>query len=299
MGMIDPDPSRFFDPNRTDGVLAPPVVTLNRVSPRGTEEWQLLHTIGYRDRHVGRIIAPADKVTFFTDLTSVPQLMTWLVPRTGQHLPAALIHDALTPPEDGQFILEESHDITQRDADRIFRDGMGDLGTPKIQRWLIWAAVSIPTAGKMAGRLWGVVLYSALLLTAFLGVLATLDILGIAECVPWMRGDDTWEDLALGCAGAAVIPIVLTLPWATVRLYRAGLICCWGIAFLLHATVVLLIATGIYQIAERWFGDTKMAPLLPAKLRATLRRRWYLVVLGLAAIAAVLTGLTMLLCRLS
>ena len=35
-----------------------------------------------------------------TDLTSVPWLFTWLVPKTGAHLPAALLHDGLVGDHD-------------------------------------------------------------------------------------------------------------------------------------------------------------------------------------------------------
>jgi hypothetical protein len=311
MGMITPEPCRFFDPNRLDGVLAPPVVTLNRIAEAGTEMWQLVHTIGYEDRHLGKIVMPFDKPGFSTDLTSVPQLMTWLIPRTGKHLPAALIHDSLTPPfrivDDGQggtkkrfdCICDKAEQITQRDADRVFRDGMADLGTPQIQRWLIWAAVSIPTGGKMAGKAWAVLLYLGLLLTAYLGVLATLDVFGISECVPWMRGSSALSDVLWGIGGAAVLPVALALPWLRPKLYRAGLICGWGIAFLLHATVVLLGATVAYQAAERLFGNTAMPPLLSEKVRRVLRRSWWAILAALAALTALLWALTVLLCRWS
>jgi hypothetical protein len=309
--MFTPEPWRFFDPNRTDDMLAPPVVTLNRVAQNDTESWQLVHTIGYDDRHLGKIVMPFDKPSFSTDLTSVPQLMTWLVPKTGKHLPAALIHDSLTPPfrmvDDGaggqkkvfDCICENADRITQRDADRVFRDGMADLGTPQIQRWLIWAAVSIPTGGKMVGKLWAGLLYLGPLLTAYLGVMATLDVLGISECVPWMRGSSALSDVLWGGAGAAVLPVALALPWLRPKLYRAGLICCWGIAFLLHATVVLLGATAVYQLAERWFGNTAMPPLLSPKVRGALRRWWWAIVLGVAAVGVALWGLTVVMCRWS
>ena len=40
-------------------------------------------------------VPPANEPDWVTDLASVPQLLTWLVPTSGKHLPAALVHDAL------------------------------------------------------------------------------------------------------------------------------------------------------------------------------------------------------------
>jgi Flp pilus assembly protein TadB len=63
---------------------------------RGDQEvFALFRRIGYADRHLGDLVVPADVGTFTTDLTSVPSVFAWLVPRTGRHLPAALVHDVL------------------------------------------------------------------------------------------------------------------------------------------------------------------------------------------------------------
>ena len=39
--------------------------------------------IAYRDRQLGELLVPRATATFRTDLTSVPALFTWLVPKTG------------------------------------------------------------------------------------------------------------------------------------------------------------------------------------------------------------------------
>ena len=61
---------------------------------------------------------PANLAHFRTDLTSVPAWFTWLVPRTGVHLPAALIHDGLilSPGEPQTYIASQV--IERETADR-------------------------------------------------------------------------------------------------------------------------------------------------------------------------------------
>ena len=62
------------------------------------EQFAMERRIAYRDRHLGELLVPRRTGTFRTDLTSVPALFTWLVPKTGRHLPAALVHDGLVHP---------------------------------------------------------------------------------------------------------------------------------------------------------------------------------------------------------
>ena len=89
---------------------------------------------------------PAD-AGFRTDLTSVPALFTWLVPKTGAHLPAALLHDALVAGRDDptSYVSTDGHEVDRVEADRIFRDAMADTGTGVIRRWIVWTAVTVAT----------------------------------------------------------------------------------------------------------------------------------------------------------
>ena len=66
---------------------------LERHLTDGLEIFSLERRIGYRDRVLGEILIP-NSPDFRTDRTSTPALFTWLVPKTGAHLPAALVHDA-------------------------------------------------------------------------------------------------------------------------------------------------------------------------------------------------------------
>ena len=143
------EPGRFFDGGEAGeppGHDAPLRIVLQRHLDDGVESFTLGRAVGYDDRRLGRLLVPSD-TRFRTDLTSVPWLFTWLVPRTGRHLPAALLHDGLVggADEPPSYVSEEGHVVARDEADRVFRDAMGDLGTGVVRRWLVWAAVTVAT----------------------------------------------------------------------------------------------------------------------------------------------------------
>jgi Protein of unknown function (DUF1353) len=204
--------------------------------------------LSYRDRKLGDITVPEQGGVGETDLTSVPQWFTWLVPRTGRHLPAALIHDGLTPPSGNGFEIVPARTITQIDADRVFRDAMADVGTPPVRRWLVWSAVSIPTV-RTTGWWRAALAYGSIAVIVVLGILATLDLLDVADVLPWM-GVRPWAlELAWGLALAVLIPSVLALLWPP-QLRVAGLIVGVCIASLLHVTLAVVLVSLVYTAAE-------------------------------------------------
>lgn len=261
---ITPEPERFFDPDPSLPAATPISIELKRVPGDGPEEWYVTRRIAYRDRRceaLGEppIVVPRAPLDFKTDLTSVPQLFTWLVPRTGRHLPAALIHDALTPPFYGKDAQgdplpdwEGPADIDQLTADRIFREAMADLGTPFLRRWMVWSAVSLPTAWK-ANRVQAALGYLGLFLIAVLGWLATLDLFDRGAWLPWMGDRPWWEELAAGAAMAVVIPLVLALVWPS-GTRTAGAVTGVALACLLHVTIMVGTLTFAYQVAEQRLG---------------------------------------------
>lgn len=222
------------------------------------EVFQLRTRIGYRDSKTGaRIVVPRTP-RFTTDLVSVPTLFTWLVPRSGRHLPAALVHDGLVGDE-REYEIEPDGTVDRIDADRIFRDAMGDTEVGRIRRWLVWAAVS--TASLCSGaraswpRWYRVWYWFATAVTVgcvlALGAAATLDLFDVRERwwsdVPWMDGS-CWEELAGGLAGAVVVPFALAILWG--RYARVGLIVGVALATLLHVTVAVMLVAIFYQVAE-------------------------------------------------
>ncbi len=258
---VQPQPQRFHDggtatepPDRG----APPRVVLERLTDGGVESFALARRIGYDDRELGELLVPAD-AAFRTDLTSVPWLFTWLVPKTGAHLPAALLHDGLVGGGDGpaSYVSTEGHVVARDEADRVFRDAMADTGTGVVRRWLVWTAVATATilVGSQAwsrARLWGYRLAAAasILVVIALGTLATLDLLDLGVRLPWMGERAWWSELVGGFAGAVAIPFLLGLAWGRFRM--AGAILGVLLALLVHVTVALLGLTLLYLAIERF-----------------------------------------------
>lgn len=254
------EPRRFYDGGPVGGLPDPsaePRIVLERHLDDGVESFGMRRAIAYRDRDLGELVVPASDA-FRTDLTSVPWLFTWLVPRTGAHLPAALLHDGLVGGVDDELSYRstEGHVVTRDAADRVFRDAMADTGTGVVRRWVVWSAVTVATiyVGSEAwsrAQLWGYRLAAgaSLLVVLALGALATVDLLDGAVLVPWMGDRPWWSELLSGLAAAIVVPAVLSLAWGRFRV--AGAVLGVLLAVLLHVTVALLVLTAGYLAAER------------------------------------------------
>ena len=289
-GGLDADPSA--DPPRPEVAPDPGVdarIVLLRVTETGQEQFAMERRIAYRDRHLGELLVPRVTSTFRTDLTSVPALFTWLVPKTGQHLPATLLHDGLIhPPDDVTYVSTDGHVVLRAEADRVLRDAMADAGTALIRRWLVWSAVATATmlsgagTGWSPGRVWRYRATAALtvLVVAVLGVCATLDLFDLHVAavpgLPWM-GDRPWyAELAGGLAGAVVVPLLLALLWGPFRI--AGAVVGVSLAVLLHVTVALVGLTAAYRVLE-WL--TARVPTLVLALVAVVTAVAVVVFFGL------------------
>lgn len=207
-------------------------------------DFAMLRRLGYQSPEYDEpFVVPADLEEFSTDLASVPSFLTWLVPRSGDFTPAAVLHDAIIYP--GAY---RGPQIERHEADRVFRTAMIELGTGRVRAWLMWTAVTIGTLWNSGtrGRLQvGLVLG----LVAVIGVLATLDLFDVWNTLPWMGDRPWWQELIGGAIGAVVIPAALALSWG--RLAGAGVIAAVALAFLLHVTVVIVALYGFYRSVER------------------------------------------------
>ncbi|MGH9243516.1 MAG: DUF1353 domain-containing protein [Acidimicrobiales bacterium] len=151
------------------------------------------------------IVVPSNDVS---DLASVPDFLTWLVPRYGRHTLPAVLHDHLVRP---------GIDADDRERyDAVFRDAMGDTQVPFIRRWVMWSAVSIATHLQRSW-LWKVAVAAWVVVFAGLGFGLFFD------AVNWWRFPVLEEVPPLALAAS---PFVLALLWG--RRYRFGLIsgCC-------------------------------------------------------------------------
>ena len=264
---------RFYDGGLTDEPPDPghaPRILLERVLEDGVESFRMLRRVAYLDEQVGEILVPRDLDTFRTDLTSVPSLLTWLVPRTGRHLPAALVHDALVERDGPQPAYLAAHEVDRVTADRVFRTAMRDTGTRPVRRWLAWAGVTLATvrAGSSSWTparhaAYAVAVVATLLVITGLGVLALLDLADVVAVVPWMGERPWWRELIGGAAGASSVPVLLALTWG--RLWRAGAIVGVSLAALLPVTAAVALLTLLYRLLE---AAVERAPRVVAGLAA-------------------------------
>ena len=270
-GQVVQQARRFYDggtlprdgrPGEPPDPGADPRIVLERHAEEGVETFALERRLAYLDRHLGELLVPAD-TGFRTDLTSVPALFTWLVPKTGAHLPAALLHDALVggSRDPSSYVSTDGHVVDRVAADRIFRDAMADTGTGVIRRWIVWTAVTVATifVGREVpwsrARHWSYrfAAGSTIVAILYLGYSSTSDLfdrswLGAAD-VPWMGDRPWWAEVAGGLSGAIVLPLALSLLWG--RLRMAGAIAGVMLAVLLHVTVGLAAIGATYMALER------------------------------------------------
>ncbi len=279
---IADEPGRFFDGGTDDEAprtlpaaayeLSRVVVALDGAAER---EWfRLRRRIGYHDRHHGDLLVPADCATFYSDLTSVPALFTWLVPKSGDHLPAALIHDGLVRAE-GAPPDHIGPDMDRVEADRVFRDAMADAGTGVVRRWIVWTAVTLATIWAQQGTAASAHLraYYRWVMAATLGSIVWLGYQATADLVdrsgrwwctyelPWILGDTWWQELLSGAAGAVAVPLALSVLWGRFR--RAGAIAGVALGALFHVSLALLLLSGMYVLLEtavtdRWTGVRRL-----------------------------------------
>jgi Protein of unknown function (DUF1353) len=257
----------------------PAVYTLRRaVDKQGRDKpgsYLLQESISYETRDDRRwTVRATPEAPFETDLASIPTLASWLVPKDGSHTPAALIHDAMVLGKKELPAYEPCDPLVSReDADTIFRQGMQFLGVRFVRRWMMWAAVSIPTFSKLA---W----WRALLVGVGLAVFGYLGLFGVPDvfdvpgeitvpCTDWhLTWSAHWIDegslrgelgrfLLLAVVGSVIYAVL----WARKR-WRFGMtiglalsfltfpLAITAVAFVLLAAVEAVIATGLL-IAKR------------------------------------------------
>jgi hypothetical protein len=268
---IDQQARRFYDGGTdTDppAPVDPPVIVLRREESEDVGNFRMTRRIAYRDRELGELLVPKDLVSFETDLASVPAAFAWLVPKTGDHLPAALLHDGLvySPGQPPSYISTDGHDIDRAEANRVFRDAMADTGTGVIRRWLMWSGVTTATMIQGRGTHWGgfqrwhyrLAAIGTIVAIAALGIATTLDLFDIRLAwippVPWMGEGGTLSKLVGGASAAVTLPFLFALSWG--RFWKAGAILGISLALLLHVTLAILGLTLLYQVLEhvatRW-----------------------------------------------
>lgn len=105
-----------------------------RVEQVDATRWRLLTPVVYLSHNRGliRAVVPAGYVT---DFASVPRLLWFFTPPSGEYTLAAIVHDWLITD------ALPAGAVTSPQVDAEFRRAMESLGVRFVRRWLMWAGV--------------------------------------------------------------------------------------------------------------------------------------------------------------
>ncbi|MFI7678574.1 DUF1353 domain-containing protein [Actinophytocola sp. NPDC049390] len=101
-----------------------------RVEQVDAKRWRLLRSVQYAG-DLG-VLVP---VGYVTDFASVPRLLWWFTPPSGEYTLAAIVHD---------YLISDSLPagyVSSPEVDREFRVAMQSLDVGFVRRWLMWAGV--------------------------------------------------------------------------------------------------------------------------------------------------------------
>lgn len=187
-------------------------------------------------------ISPGDFLDRRTDLTSVPQALTWFVGRYGRHTPAALLHDALLHRAGREAEEAGTSPLpAYEEADALFLEALGSLAVPPLRRTTMWAAVTFGTRLRAGGR-------------ATMGVVAWL-VASAAGTTALVVGLLTNAPVVVGVA--LVAPLLGALLWG--RQWVAGIVAGYMAVFVALPTLVgavsLLVSRAIDAVLVRLPGQ--------------------------------------------
>lgn len=91
-----------------------------------------------RKGNITKIVVPAG---FTTDLASVPRVFQSIIPKLGHHIRPAIVHD---------YCYEGGTNLTRKEADEMFLEGMQQTKVGWLRRNAMWLAVRVGGRG-----LWG------------------------------------------------------------------------------------------------------------------------------------------------
>jgi len=91
-----------------------------------------------RKGNITKIVVPAG---FTTDLASVPRIFQSIIPKLGHHIRPAIVHD---------YCYEGFTNLTRKEADEMFLEGMQETKVSWLRRNTMWLAVRVGGRG-----LWG------------------------------------------------------------------------------------------------------------------------------------------------
>ena len=106
----------------------------------GGDRWMTLRSFSFYVTHDRKelITVPAG---FITDFASVPAVVRWLIPKSGKHNQAAVLHDFLYQNLKNQWAGWVGKRYTRKECDGHFLEGMRILGVNWVKRYTMYRAV--------------------------------------------------------------------------------------------------------------------------------------------------------------
>lgn len=102
----------------------------------------LLADVIYQDKDTTYIVPKG----YITDGASVPRALSWIYPKYGAYLKAAILHDWLITD------LLPTGAITSNRVDQLFKEAMATLKIPKLRQWSMWSGVRLGAIGNKKRR---------------------------------------------------------------------------------------------------------------------------------------------------
>jgi hypothetical protein len=102
----------------------------------------LLEDVIYKDGEVVYVVPKG----YVTDGASVPRSLSWIYPKFGTYLQAAILHDWLITD------LLPTGEISSSRVDELFKEAMATLDIPKVRQLVMWAGVRLGAIGNKKRR---------------------------------------------------------------------------------------------------------------------------------------------------
>jgi Protein of unknown function (DUF1353) len=266
--------------------FVPRLVHLAEGGEENPDDWSMTSPLTWTGTfrgNVGRLRVEASEAEpFVTDLASVPQSLTWLVPRYGKYTKAAILHDYLCQTVGKETIAvyrtpttaakrdASSSDVQlirledRSDADEIFRLAMTELGVPWAQRWLMWSAASVATLWT---SLWPGRSSRPMLRWIGRAMLAAIPVVAAlllwAYAADWFVGDADWRwlrILALAVLGTTVVIGTLLAAgyvalgrWDRAGVYLAALVVTLSALPVLAVVAMIYLYRLLYELPRSLF----------------------------------------------
>jgi hypothetical protein len=209
---------------------------------------------------------PVDLAANSTDLASIPWTVSWLVPVDGAHTAAAILHDAFIEGSVGvDYEASDGAQVSDVQADRIFREAMGSGGVLPVRQWLVWTAVALRSLAvdTSAVRRWVKLFALAVGLApwAYVAALQAAQVPGFVHGtirLNWLIDQSLLMQLVMASA-AIVAGTAWSALWSALVFRRhpalgAGALAGAVIGFLALPMVVSTLGWLIYALVERVVG---------------------------------------------